>query len=321
MEKITRRSFVGVAALGAGMALAGCASSSNSASASASASAKSASASAAAASGSASASAAAATVKPVILVVSFGTSFNDSRQITIGAIENDIREAFPDYDVRRAFTAQIIIDKLKSRDGRVIDNVDDALQRCVKDGVKELIVQPTHLMHGFEYDDLVEAVNGVKDKFTKVVIAEPLLTTDDDYAKVIAAITDAMDKYVDDQTAIVFMGHGTEHESNSVYATLQDKLKAAGKDHYFITTVEAEPTFEDTIKAVKDAGFTKAVLRPLMVVAGDHANNDMADEEDPESLASMCKAEGIEVQSVIEGLGQLIDIDEIYVAHTKAAMK
>ena len=259
-------------------------------------------------------------VKPAILVVSFGTSFNDSRHITIGAIESAIREKFPDYDVRRAFTSQIIIDKLKERDGVVIDNVEEALDRLVADKVQEIVVQPTHLMNGYEYDDLAKALESYKDKFKKVALGEPLLSSDDDYYKVIAALESVSERYDDGKTALVFMGHGTEAESNKVYATLQDKLTAEGKKNYFIGTVEATPSIEDVLKGVKAAGLKKAVLRPLMVVAGDHANNDMADLEDPESWASQLTAAGIEVECVLEGLGQIVEIYELYAAHAADAI-
>ena len=259
-------------------------------------------------------------VKPAILVVSFGTSFNDSRHITIGAIESAIREKFPDYDVRRAFTSQIIIDKLKERDGVVIDNVEEALDRLVADKVQEIVVQPTHLMNGYEYDDLAKALESYKDKFKKVAFGEPLLSSDDDYYKVIAALASVSERYDDGKTALVFMGHGTEAESNKVYSTLQDKLTAEGKKNYFIGTVEAAPSIEDVLKGVKAAGLKKAVLRPLMVVAGDHANNDMADLEDPESWASQLTAAGIEVECVLEGLGQIVEIDDLYAAHAADAI-
>ena len=259
-------------------------------------------------------------VKPAILVVSFGTSFNDSRHITIGAIESAIREKFPDYDVRRAFTSQIIIDKLKERDGVVIDNVEEALDRLVADKMQEIVVQPTHLMNGYEYDDLAKALESYKDKFKKVALGEPLLSSDDDYYKVIAALASVSERYDDGKTALVFMGHGTEAESNKVYSTLQDKLSAEGKKNYFIGTVEATPSIEDVLKGVEAAGLKKAVLRPLMVVAGDHANNDMADLEDPESWASQLTAAGIEVECVLEGLGQIVEIDELYAAHAADAI-
>ena len=259
--------------------------------------------------------------KPVILVVSFGTSYNDSRHITIGAIENAIRETYPDYDVRRAFTAQIIIDKLAERDGIVIDNFEQAMDKLVEEGVQKVIVQPTHLMAGYEYTDVLNSLqSNYADKFEAIVLGDPLLTSDEDYSEVVEAICDATAEYDDGQTAICFMGHGTEADSNGVYAKMQQCLSDAGYANYFVGTVEATPTFDDVVEAAQAAGFTKAVLRPLMVVAGDHANNDMADTEDPDSFASKFIAAGFEVECVVEGLGQLVAIDDIYVCHVADAI-
>ena len=259
--------------------------------------------------------------KPVILVVSFGTSYNDSRHITIGAIEDAIRETYPDYDVRRAFTAQIIIDKLAERDGIVIDNFEQAMDKLVEEGVQKVIVQPTHLMAGYEYTDVLNSLqSNYADKFDAIVLGDPLLTSDEDYSEVVEAICDATAEYDDGQTAICFMGHGTEADSNGDYAHLQQVLTDAGHTSYFVGTVEATPTFDDVVEAAQAAGFTKAVLRPLMVVAGDHANNDMADTEDPDSFASKFIAAGFEVECVVEGLGQLVAIDDIYVRHVADAI-
>lgn len=255
-----------------------------------------------------------------ILVVSFGTSYNDSRDATIGAIENAIADAFPEYEVRRAFTSQIIIDKLKERDGLEIDNVEEALDRAVADGIETLVVQPTHLMNGYEYTDLADALTEYEDKFNQIALAEPLLTSDADFDAVISAITEHTASYDDGETAICFMGHGTEADSNVVYAKLQEKITAAGFENYFIGTVEAEPSLEDVLAAVKEKGtYKKVVLEPLMVVAGDHANNDMAgDEED--SWKSVFESEGFEVECLLEGLGQNEAIQQIYVEHTRAAV-
>ena len=259
--------------------------------------------------------------KPVILVVSFGTSYNDSRHITIGAIEDAIRETYPDYDVRRAFTAQIIIDKLAERDGIVIDNFEQAMDKLVEEGVQKVIVQPTHLMAGYEYTDVLNSLQqNYADKFDAIVLGDPLLTSDEDYSEVVEAICDATAEYDDGQTAICFMGHGTEADSNEDYTHLQQVLTAAGHTSYFVGTVEATPTFDDVVEAAQAAGFTRAVLRPLMVVAGDHANNDMADTEDPDSFASKFIAAGFEVECVVEGLGQLVAIDDIYVRHVADAI-
>ena len=259
--------------------------------------------------------------KPVILVVSFGTSYNDSRHITIGAIEDAIRETYPDYDVRRAFTAQIIIDKLAERDGIVIDNFEQAMDKLVEEGVQKVVVQPTHLMAGYEYTDVLNSLQAnYADKFDAIVLGDPLLTSDEDYSEVVEAICDATAAYDDGQTAICFMGHGTEADSNEDYAHLQQVLTDAGHTSYFVGTVEATPTFDDVVEAAQAAGFTRAVLRPLMVVAGDHANNDMADTEDPDSFASKFIAAGFEVECVVEGLGQLVAIDDIYVRHVADAI-
>ena len=259
--------------------------------------------------------------KPVILVVSFGTSYNDSRHITIGAIEDAIRETYPDYDVRRAFTAQIIIDKLAERDGIVIDNFEQAMDKLVEEGVQKVVVQPTHLMAGYEYTDVLNSLQqNYADKFDAIVLGDPLLTSDEDYSEVVEAICDATAAYDDGQTAICFMGHGTEADSNEDYAHLQQVLTDAGHTSYFVGTVEATPTFDDVVEAAQTAGFTRAVLRPLMVVAGDHANNDMADTEDPDSFVSKFIAAGFEVECVVEGLGQLVAIDDIYVRHVADAI-
>lgn len=255
-----------------------------------------------------------------ILVVSFGTSYNDSRDITIGAVENAVAEAFPEYEVRRAFTSQIIIDKLKDRDALEIDNVEEALDRASAEGIKNLVVLPTHLMDGYEYTDLADLLAEYESKFDKIALAEPLLSSDADFDAVVKAITEKTADYDDGETAICFMGHGTEADSNSVYATLQEKLTEAGYENYYIGTVEAEPSLDTVLAAVNDKGtYKKVVLEPLMVVAGDHANNDMAgDEED--SWKTVIGAAGYEVECLIEGLGQVPAIQEIYVEHTQAAI-
>ena len=254
-----------------------------------------------------------------LLVVSFGTSYNDNRRLTIGAIESALEAAFPDYAVRRGFTSQIIIDHVKSRDGEVIDNVGEALNRAIENGVKTLVVQPTHLMNGYEYTDLVNELAEYADAFEKVAVGEPLLTSDEDFAAVMQAIVEATAEYDDGETAICFMGHGTEADSNGGYARMQELLTAAGYDNYFIGTVEAAPSLDDVLAAVGAGEYKKVVLRPLMIVAGDHANNDMAgDEED--SWKSAFEAAGYEVTCVIEGLGQLEAIQQLFVQHAQAAI-
>ena len=276
-----------------------------------------------------------------ILVVSFGTSFNDSRAEDIKGIEDALAKAYPDWAVRRAFTAQIIINHVQARDNEVIDNMDQALQRAVDNGVKNLVVQPTHLMHGAEYDEMVEAIDQYKDKFESVAIAEPMLgevgedatVINDDKKAVAEALVDAavkeaefdsIDASAEDGTAFVFMGHGTSHTANVTYDQMQTQMEDLGYKNVFIGTVEGKP--EDTaceavIDKVKEAGYKKVVLRPLMVVAGDHANNDMAgDEED--SWKSQFEASGAfdSIDCQIEGLGRIPAVEDLYVAHTKAAM-
>ena len=277
-----------------------------------------------------------------LLVVSFGTSFNDSRVADIKGIEDALQAAYPDWSVRRAFTAQIIINHVQARDGEKIDNMQQALDRAVANGVKNLIVQPTHLMHGAEYDEMCEAVDEYKDKFESVSVAEPLLgevgsdatVINTDKEAVAAAITAEAVKtagYDDaaaaaaDGTAFVFMGHGTSHTAKVSYSQMQTTMETLGYDNVFIGTVEGEP--EDTaceavIEKVKEAGYTKVVLRPLMVVAGDHANNDMAGSDD-DSWLSQFKAAGCfdSVDTQIAGLGEIADIQQLYVDHTKAAME
>lgn len=276
-----------------------------------------------------------------LLVVSFGTSFNDSRTADIGGIEKALAEANPDWSVRRAFTAQIIINHVQARDNEKIDNMDQALQRAVDNGVKNLVVQPTHLMHGAEYDEMVEAIDNYADNFETVKIAEPLLgevgsdatVVNEDKEAVAKALTaeavatagfDSVDAAAEDGTAFVFMGHGTSHTAKVSYSQMQTVMDNLGYANVFIGTVEGEP--EDTaceavIEKVKEAGYSKVILRPLMVVAGDHANNDMAgDEED--SWKSQFVASGAfdSVDTQIAGLGGIADIQAIYVAHTAAAI-
>ena len=256
--------------------------------------------------------------KTVVLVVSFGTSYNDSRELTIGGIEKAIQDQFPSYEVRRAFTSQIIIDKLKERDGIEIDNVTEALDRAVADGVTTLIVQPTHLMHGYEYTDLADELAGYTDKIANVVMGEPLLNTDEDFERVADVLAADTASYDDGETAVVFMGHGTEADSNEVYAKMQTVMEEKGMENYYVGTVEATPSLDDVIASLKGKGYKRVVLEPLMVVAGDHANNDMAGDED-DSWKSILNKEGYETECILEGLGQKPEIQQIYVDHVKAA--
>ena len=276
-----------------------------------------------------------------LLVVSFGTSFNDSRAEDVKGIEDALAEAYPDWSVRRAFTAQIIINHVEARDDEVIENMQQALDRAVENGVKNLVVQPTHLMHGAEYDEMTEAINEYKDKFESVAIAEPMLgevgddatVINDDKKAVAQAITDeackeagfdSMDAAAEAGTAFVFMGHGTSHTANVTYDQMQTQMEDLGFKNAFIGTVEGEP--EDTacdkvIEKVKEAGYKNVVLRPLMVVAGDHANNDMAgDDEDSWKSQFVASGNFDKVDCQIEGLGRIEAVEKLYVEHTKAAI-
>ena len=276
-----------------------------------------------------------------LLVVSFGTSFNDSRVKDIKGIEDALQAAYPDWAVRRAFTAQIIINHVQARDGEKIDNMQQAMDRAVANGVKNLVVQPTHLMHGAEYDEMMEMIDEYRDKFESVAVAEPLLgevgadatVINEDKEAVAKAVTaeavatagyDSVEAAAKDGTAFVFMGHGTSHTAKISYSQMQTVMQTLGYDNVFIGTVEGEPestSCENVIEAVKAAGYTKVVLRPLMVVAGDHANNDMAG-ADEDSWLSQFEASGAfdSVDCQIAGLGGVADVEQLYIAHTKAAI-
>ena len=276
-----------------------------------------------------------------LLVVSFGTSFNDSRVKDIKGVEDALQAAYPDWSVRRAFTAQIIINHVQARDGEKIDNMQQAMDRAVANGVKNLVVQPTHLMHGAEYDEMMEMIDDYRDKFESVAVAEPLLgevgadatVINEDKEAVAKAVTaeavatagyDSVEAAAKDGTAFVFMGHGTSHTAKISYSQMQTVMQTLGYDNVFIGTVEGEPestSCENVIEAVKAAGYTKVVLRPLMVVAGDHANNDMAG-ADEDSWLSQFEASGAfdSVDCQIAGLGGVADVQQLYIAHTKAAI-
>lgn len=255
-----------------------------------------------------------------LLVVSFGTSYNDSRRLTIGAIESKLDEEFGDkYSVRRGFTSQIIIDHVKSRDDISIDNIKEALDRAVDNGVKTLVVQPTHLMNGLEYDELVGEIANYADAFESVSIGEPLLTSDEDFDDVLTAITEVTADYDDGETAICFMGHGTEADSNSVYAKMQQLLTDNGYDNYYVGTVEASPSLEEVLAKVEAGDYKRVVLRPLMIVAGDHANNDMAGDE-TDSWKTTFEDAGYEVICEVNGLGEIPAIQDIFVRHAQAAI-
>ena len=274
-----------------------------------------------------------------LLVVSFGTSYNDSRVNDIKSIEDALQEAYPDWSVRRAFTAQIIINHIQARDGEKIDNMTQALERAVANGVKNLVVQPTHLMHGAEYDEMCAAIDAYRDNFDSVSIAEPLLGEVGSDASVINADKEAVARAVaaaaveasgfdsleaakEAGAAFVFLGHGTAHVARVSYSQMSTQMQQLGYENVFIGTVEGEPeetACESVIEEVRAAGYTTVILRPLMVVAGDHANNDMAGSDD-DSWKPMFEDAGLTVDCQIAGLGGIADIQALYIAHTQAAI-
>ena len=257
--------------------------------------------------------------KPVILVVSFGTSYDDNRDLSIGAVEADITAAFPEYEVRRAFTAQTVIDILGDRNDLDIDNVTEAMDRLVADGVTKVVIQPTHVMNGAEYDDVMAEIAPYADKFEVMAVGAPLLTTHEDYEAVFDALLADNENAGSADTALVYMGHGTHHFANATYSQLEAMMHAEGYENAFVGTVEGFPTLEVVQSQVTAYGAKKIVLMPLMVVAGDHASNDMAgDEED--SWKVILTGAGFEVECVLEGLGQNAGIRAIYIDHIKAAI-
>ena len=253
-----------------------------------------------------------------LLAVSFGTSYKDTRERNIEAIERALEKAMPEYILHRAFTSQVIINRVRQRENLAIDNVRDALKRAAQDGVKTLIIQPTHLMKGFEYRDLTQEASEHRELFEHMAVGEPLLTSEEDFETVIRAITGDTKEYDDGETAICFMGHGTEAESNQVYEKLQGILRQKGFKNYYIGTVEAEPSIGDILREVKKGSCRKVVLQPLMIVAGDHANNDMAGDEEGSWKREFERA-GYEVSCVLKGLGEIELIRQLFISHAKAA--
>ena len=255
-----------------------------------------------------------------LLVVSFGTSYLDSCRLTIGAIEDALERAFPGYDLRRSFTSQMIIKHIQRRDGISIDNVTQALDRAVSNGVKHLVIQPTHIMDGFEYQKLTKEAARYQDAFVSLSVGAPLLTSDEDFRIVADALAASVAAYDDGKTAICFMGHGTEAAANEVYERMQKKLTDSGRDNYFIGTVEAAPTVDKVLSLVKARNYKRVLLRPMMIVAGDHANNDMAGEEEG-SWKRIFESAGYEVVCQVHGLGELEAIQNLFVKHAKAAIE
>ena len=257
--------------------------------------------------------------KKAILVVSFGTSYNDNREKTIGAIERQVQETYPDWDVRRAFTSKMIIKKLKERDGLVVDYVTDAMDKLVAEGYEEVIVQPTHVMNGMEYDDVVRIASEHLGKIPSLRMGRPLLTTSEDYDLLIEALRKSVMAELDSDEMLVLMGHGSEHYANATYSQLQMKLWMKGIRNVLVTTVEGFPDFDDLIKETECFDFSRFVLFPLMVVAGDHANEDMAGDDD-DSLKSRLEKEGYEVRCIIRGMGEYPEFRDLFLDHIRCKM-
>ena len=259
--------------------------------------------------------------KNEVLAVSFGTASPESRRLSIEAVESAIRDAAgSEWTVRRCFTSQMIIDIIEKKEGVHIDNIKEAIERAVSDGVSNLVVQPTHLMMGLEYGKISKALADCAGSFEKTALGDPLLTSDEDLSRVADALTAASACYEDGETAFVLMGHGTEAAANSIYHRMQTVLSEKGKSNFYIGTVEAEPSLDDVIGAVGTGRYKRVVLRPLMLVAGNHAVKDMASADDPDSWYSRFTAEGYETVCIIEGLGQIAEIRDIYAEHVHRAI-
>ncbi len=256
--------------------------------------------------------------KRAMLVVSFGTSYTDTRELTIEATEAAFKEAYPDYDVRRAFTAQIIIDKLEERDGLDIDNVSEALEKLKSEKYSEVIIQPTLVMNGAEYEEIMTAVEEYEDAFDKLVVGNALLTSHDDYERVIEAVKPQIGELAEDE-AVIFMGHGTHHYADATYSALDLRFKNGGMDNVYMGTVEGYPLLEDILPHLEAKGINKITLMPFMLVAGDHASNDMAGDED-DSWKVQLKKEGYAVETYLHGLGELKEVQELFVEHAETAM-
>ena len=254
-------------------------------------------------------------MKKAILVVSFGTSYEETRKKTIDCIEQEIQAAYPEYQVYRAWTSKMIMKKLKARDGIHIMNVREAMEQMEKDGIEEVIVPPTHVMNGYENDLMTEDAKAYSSHFSRVAIGAPLLTSMEDQTKIIKAVAENLP--VEKDEALILMGHGTEHFANSIYAALDYQFKDTGYPNIFVGTVEGYPELENVKKLLKKTGLKKIALAPFMIVAGDHATNDLAgDEED--SWKSLLEAEGYEVRCILKGLGEYPQVRSLLAEHIAA---
>ena len=274
----------------------------------------------------------------LLLAVSFGTSFADTREKTIGAIERRLEERFPDCTVQRCFTSRMIRKKLLERDGLEIYSPEQAMRNAQEKGIRELIVQPLYLMHGFEHRRLMETVREAAPSFDKLAVGKPLLSDDTDFCTMADAVLRNLSAPEPD-TAVVLMGHGNEKKAkhlsgdvriertsagdihdNAVFAVLQQTLRGAGADNYFVATVEGEPEISDILPLIKEKGFRKVILAPFMVVAGDHARNDLAGEGE-DSWKNIFIRSGFEVETVLRGIGEWEEVQDLFAAHAAQCMQ
>lgn len=249
-----------------------------------------------------------------ILVVSFGSTYKETREKNIGGIETLIHHRYPDMKLYRAFTSEIIIKVLKQRDSIEIMDVEQALQQMKKDGITHVYVQPTHIIDGIENHKAYETVQQWKNEFEYIGMAKPLLGDQEDYRKVVEAIWDNLKEGVKNN-ALILMGHGSDHKANISYEYLEDAFHKAGHTNVHLATVEAEPTIEDVIMKMEPIEYQRVILMPFMIVAGDHAHNDMAGETD--SFCTKLVEKGYETNVVMKGLGEYKEIRDIFVSHLK----
>lgn len=256
--------------------------------------------------------------KRAILLVSFGTSHNDTRIKTIDAIERDVADAFPDYVVYTAWTSKMIIEKIRQRDHVHVHTVKEAMEQMNSDGITHVTVQPTHIINGIENDRMKEDAMAYKDRFSSLLFGMPLLSETEDSFRVIQVLMEELGK-PDTDTALVFMGHGTTHYANSVYALLDYQFKDMGYDNVYIGTVEAYPSMENLKRMIKEGGYKKIILTPFMIVAGDHAKHDMAGGR-KDSWKCQFEELGYDLSCLMKGLGEYKGIRSLFLRHIRQAM-
>lgn len=255
-------------------------------------------------------------MKKGILVVSFGTSYEITRRKTIEAIEKRIAEEFKEYKVYRAFTSKIILRKLKKQ-GLHVNNVIEAMEQIKKDGIEQLIVQPTHMIHGIENEIMCKEVLEYEGEISSIGLGKPLLSAPWDYQELAHIIKDTY-KVADDEVMLL-MGHGTAHYANASYPAFEYTLKQEGISNILVGTVEGYPSFEDAYENLKKLNKKKVCLVPMMIVAGDHATNDMAGADN--SWKSKLEDDGYEVRCVMTGLGEIRNVQDMYIKHIDHALQ